>query len=452
MFKHLITLALAFTSLLLSAQSYQINGTISGLADEDVYLMRILGQNRTIVDTACTNQAGSFTFELDQNTPVGLYSIIYGPSQMLEIIYNKENIRFVSTDPSMQSPVQFIESVENLIYYDYLYLKSYNLYKMDLLEPLVQQFPKDDEFYNTLLGEYRKLAEEISDKVSTLTTENPNTIAAHFIKVDSPLFTNPELPADIKKAYKKNHYFDNTDFSDTLLMRSSILTSKIIGYLSLYQKKEQTKEEMENSLLIAVDTILEKALANQQVYEFTIDFLIDGFQAVGFERGLEHLATQNQLEQLCENTERKAELENKMELIKKLAIGKTAPDFTTTGLNGDQITLSAIKAKKTLLIFWASWCPHCDEMLPELKKYYDPQNTAELEIIGVSLDEVKTDVQAALKEGDYNWINIAELKGWDGPVVLEYGIVATPTIFVLDENKNIIGKPANKYELKKMME
>ena len=452
MFKHLITLLLALSGLLLSAQNHEINGTISGLADEEVYLIRILGQNRTTVDTALTNQAGSFTFHLDQNVPVGLYSITYGPAQMLELIYNRENIRFVSSDASMQSPVQFIESIENLIYYDYLYLKGYNLYKMDLLKPLLQQYPKDNEFYKTLLHEYRSLAEEISKRVHTLTTENPNTIAAHFIKVDSPLFTDPELSPELKKTFQKSHYFDNTDFTDTLLIRSNILTSKIIGYLSLYQNKEMTKEQMENSLLVAVDTILNKALANQQVYEFVIDFLIDGFQAVGFERGLEHLAMQNQLEQLCENTERKAELENKMELIKKLAIGKTAPDFTATDLNGKQFTLSTIRAKKTVLIFWASWCPHCIEILPDLKKYYDPVNTGELEIIGISLDELKADVQAAIEEGDYNWINIAELKGWDGPVVVEYGIAATPTIFVLDENKTIIGKPGNKYELKEMLE
>jgi peroxiredoxin len=213
-----------------------------------------------------------------------------------------------------------------------------------------------------------------------------------------------------------------------------------------------TKEEMENGLLVGVDTILDKAMADQQVYEFVIDFLIDGFQAVGFERGLEYVAEKNQLEQFCENTERKAELEDKMELIKKLAIGKTAPDFTTTDLNGKKITLSEIQSKRIVLVFWASWCPHCDEMLPELKKYYDPLNTAELEIIAVSVDKERADVQSAIDAGSYNWINIAELKGWDGPVVLEYGIAATPTIFILDENKKIIGKPGNKFELKKMME
>ena len=450
--KTILTLLFAVMVSLLSAQPHQINGTISGLSGEEVYLMRILGQNRSIVDTAISDQSGSFTFQLEEDFPVGMYSIIYGPAQSLELICNNENIRFISSASSAQLPVQIIESVENLIYYDYLFLKSYHLYKMEMLEPLLQSYPRDDDFYLRILEEYTKLGRQIDERVNTLSSENPNTISSRFILTDSPLFTDPELSPEKRKQFQRSHYFDKTDFSDTLLIRSNILTSKIIGYLSLYQDKEMTKEVLEDNLLIGVDTILDKAMVNQQVYEFVIDFLIDGFTAVGFERGLEYLAEQNQLEQFCENTERKTELAGKMELIKKLAIGKTAPDFTATNLRGKQIKLSAIKAKKTILVFWASWCPHCDEILPELKNYYDPLNTGQLEIIAVSVDKEKTDVQTSINAGNYNWINIAELKGWDGPVVLEYGIAATPTIFILDENKKIIAKPGNKFELKKILE
>ena len=452
MFKTIITVLLVLFSLQLSAQNHEINGTISGLANEDVYLMRILGQKHAIVDTAATDPSGAFTLDLEEGFPVGMYSIVYGSGQPLDLIFNNENIRFVFGGSSAQAPVQIIESIENLIYYDFLFLKGYNLYKMEMLESLLQTYPKDDDFYQTLLQQYQGLGKQIQDRLETLTRENPNTIASHFILVDSPLYVDVEMTADAKKVYQKQHYFDKTDFTDTLLIRSNILTAKVIGYLSLYQEKEMTKEAMENSLLVAVDTILEKAMADQQVYEFVLDFLVDGFQAVGFERGLEYLAEQNQLEQLCENTERKAELAGKIELIKKLAIGKTAPDFTTTDLQGKQIKLSEIQAKKIVLIFWASWCPHCDEILPELKNYYDPLNTGELEIIAISLDEERNDVQTSIDIGSYNWINIAELKGWDGPVVLEYGIAATPSLFILDENKTIIGKPLNKFDLKGFLE
>ena len=241
------------------------------------------------------------------------------------------------------------------------------------------------------------------------------------------------------------------DFLDTILTRSNILTSKIISYMGLYQHPGMTKEEMEDQLLIAVDTVMERAFVDQQIYEFVIDFLINGFEHIGFEKGLKFIADKNMLNEFCVNTERKKELENKIELIKKLAIGEPAPDFKTVDINGDTIHLDDIQAQTTILAFWASWCPHCDETLPKLKKYYDPQNTGKLQIIAVSIDKSEDDLKKAIAENDYNWVNIGELKGWEGPVVQEYGVVATPTFFVLDKDKKIIAKPVRFDELEKYL-
>ena len=107
-----------------------------------------------------------------------------------------------------------------------------------------------------------------------------------------------------------------------MLLKTNILTGKVISYLSLYQDQNMSQEELEAQLIIAVDTILYKAFVDQQVYEFIVGFLIKGFEAIGFEKGLEHIATQNQLAELCVNSDRKKELENKMELIRRLAVGK----------------------------------------------------------------------------------------------------------------------------------
>jgi len=430
---------------------YSINGTITGLQNEDVYLLRITGDNRKIVDTAFTDLTGSFEMSLPKKFPIGLYAIVAGPRQMVELIFNNENIRFVTNGNSPDSQVQIIESVENLVYYDYLTIKGMNLYKLDILDPVVQQYPPDDDFFGKALTKVKKLQNEVSNRTNDLITENPGTLVAHFIRADQPVFANPELDVDKQKQYKKQHYFDNTDFTDTLLMRSNILTSRIVSYLGLYQNNVMSQDQLEDHLLVAVDTVLEKAFVNQEMYEYVMNFLLKGFEAIGFERGLEYLADHNMLSELCVNSERKAKLENKLELIKKLAIGQPAPRFETKDVNGNTVKLDEIKAEKTVLVFWASWCPHCDEILPKLKTLYDNTNHEKLNIVGISIDESKDDLMAAIEEKDLDWINIGELKGWDGPIVEEYGIAATPTLFVLDADKKIIGKPTDMEGLKKLL-
>lgn len=442
-------LLMQFLNLL--SQNYQISGTLPGLVNQNVYLMRILAENRKIIDTAQTDQTGLFVFELKNDSPIGLYAIISGPNQLIELLFNNENIRIVTTGNSPEDQVQIVESIENLIYYDYLYAKGMTLYKTDLLQPLIQKYPEDDPFYKAAVMQYNLLKNNFEDRVNTLIRENPETFAAHLIKADQPMFADPELSQKLQTLYLKNHYFDNTDFNDTLLTRSNILSSKVVGYLSLYQEDNMTKEALESSLLVGLDTVLTKAATNQHTYEYVVDFLINGFQAIGFETGLEYLAAKSRLDQFCVNTERKKELENKIELINKLAVGKPAPNFETIDLKGNMIRLSDIIAEKTVLVFWASWCPHCDEILPFLKEYYDPKNSRQLEIIAVSIDESREDVENTISKNGYNWINIAELQGWNGAIVQEYGISATPSIFVLDNDKNIIGKPSSLDELKKMM-
>jgi len=403
------------------------------------------------VDTASTDQTGSFEFSLGSDFPIGQYAVVTGPKQMIELIFNDENIRFVSTGSSDQDQVQIIESVENMIYYNYLSVKGEVLYNLDLLDPVLQYYPKSDTFYMQTLNEARALQSSLDERVETLIENNPNTLAARFIRVDKPVFADPELSREERKEYLKSHYFTDMDFLDTILIRSNILTSKIISYMGLYQRPDMTKEEMEDQLLIAVDTIMERAFVDQQIYEFVIGFMINGFEHIGFEKGLKFIADKNMLNEFCVNTERKKELENKIELIKKLAIGQPAPDFTTVDIDGDTIHLNDIKAQTTILAFWASWCPHCDEALPQMKKFYDPENTGKLQIIAVSIDKSENDLKKAIAENGYRWINIGELKGWEGPVVQEYGVVATPTFFVLDQDKKIIAKPVRFDELEKYL-
>ncbi|PLX14850.1 MAG: hypothetical protein C0598_00480 [Marinilabiliales bacterium] len=431
---------------------HTINGSINGLKNTKVYLLQVKGQSKSTLDTAFCNNEGSFTFNLNQDLPVGMYTINTGTNQNIELIYNNENIRFVSSGNSAEDNVQIVESIENLIWYDYLYTKGFNQYKMEVIEQLLMSYPPGDKYYEYTENYYQNLQTNISSRSKELITNNPNTLASRYIKVDMPVFAPYGLSENDKQKYLIEHHFDNTDFSDTLLLRSNILSSKVIKYLSLYQSPSYTKQTLEDELIVAIDSVLNYAIVEQKTYEWLVDFLLKGFEAIGFERGLNHIAEQNKLSELCVNTDRKQSLERRMEMIKKLAIGKKSPDFTTKDISGDEINLYNINSEKTILIFWASWCPHCTEVLPVLKEYYERESREKLEVIAVSIDEYESDLMNYLKDNPYEWINIAEFKGWDGPTAVKYDVHATPTIFVLDKDKNIVAKPTNKAGIKKVLD
>lgn len=444
-----MTIVFLIISLSGISQDYKISGTISGLENENVYLMKLMGEKRRLIDTTQTDLTGSFTFNLPESVDPGMLLIIKGPGKAVELVYNHENIQFTTTGFSDEDGIQIVSSIENLIYYDYLGIKGMNLYKIDVINTFLRNYPPNDDFYLDAIKQYNFLKNQLNGRVDELIANNPNTLVVRYLNADRPVIPDPILSPAEQNIFLKQSHFSNIDFSDTMLIRSTFLTSKVVGYLSLFQNDANSQEELEDYMLIGVDSVLLYASVNQQVYEFVVDFLISGFESIGFDKGLEHIANASTLDQFCENTERKLKLENKMELIKKLAIGQPAPDFNSVDIDGNPVNLKDIEAKKTILVFWASWCPHCEQILPVINSYYNKGN--DIEVIAISIDESKDALLESLKETGYSWTNIAELKGWDGDIVLDYGIVATPSVFVLDENKIIIGKPLGKSELKDIL-
>jgi thiol-disulfide isomerase/thioredoxin len=432
------------------SQSYKINGTITGLENENIYLMKLMGEKRSIVDTAQTDNTGAFLFNLQEATEPGMYIVIKGPGKAVELVYNKENIQFIASGFDNDDGIQIISSVENLIYYNYMGIKGMNLYKLDVLKTFLNNYPPNDEFYSEAIKQYNSLKDELNNRVDQLIANNQLTLVSRYIAYDRPIIADPQLSIVEQNKYEKLHFFDNVDFNDTMLIRSTFLTSKVVGYLSLFQNDASSQEELEDFMLMGVDTVLNHASINQKVYEFLADFLIKGFESIGFEKGLLHIANISVLNQFCENTDRKLKLENKIELINKLALGKIAPDFSTEDIDGNKVVLSDITADKTILIFWASWCPHCDEIMPIIKSFYGDKS--KLEVIAISIDESEEELRKRLNEFGYDWINIAELKGWNGDIIEEYGIAATPSVFILDKDKRIVGKPLGKSEVREFLE
>jgi thiol-disulfide isomerase/thioredoxin len=147
------------------------------------------------------------------------------------------------------------------------------------------------------------------------------------------------------------------------------------------------------------------------------------------------------------STQTLQQIHEKLVDLKIVSIGTEAPQIKMTDYNGNPFLLSDISNNYTLLVFWSTYCSHCTEMLPSLKKLYDLRRNNSLEILAVSFDTDKKSWQDFLKNGGYSWINYSDLKGWESDIAATYKIKGTPTFILLDKNKRVIAKPATFEEL-----
>lgn len=67
------------------------------------------------------------------------------------------------------------------------------------------------------------------------------------------------------------------------------------------------------------------------------------------------------------------------------AVGKPAPDFIGTDLDGKPIRLAGFRGKPILLSFWASWCGPCRHEEPSLLKVSQDLAPQGLQLVGVTM-------------------------------------------------------------------
>lgn len=128
-------------------------------------------------------------------------------------------------------------------------------------------------------------------------------------------------------------------------------------------------------------------------------------------------------------------------------VGSVAPDFTAKNPEGKSISLKQSLGKVTIVDFWASWCKPCRVENPNAVALYAKYHSKGLNILSVSLDKEASAWKDAIAKDNLTWNHVSNLKEFEDPIALQYGINAIPTIFVLDAKGLIIAKDIRGEEL-----
>ncbi len=115
-----------------------------------------------------------------------------------------------------------------------------------------------------------------------------------------------------------------------------------------------------------------------------------------------------------------------------VTIGETAPNFTLTTFNGEQISLEDLKGKVVVLNFWASWCKPCEEEAAELEtawRIYQPGG--EVVFLGVDYVDTETEALVYLEKFDVTYPNGPDLRT---QISQAFRIRGVPETYILDQD------------------
>lgn len=428
-------------------QDYQVKFTSRLAARKMIYLGSFYGERINPIDSALADDKGFVKFSLGSRRAPGMFRLALNQQMFTDFIFNHEDVEIRIDQDDIEDGIKIVSSSENKLYYSFLKEDRNLKKKISLLLPLLDEYPRNDPFYQKILKQAQEIQDDYQTNVANILKNYPASFAARLIGIRVQRPVNFKFSAAERKSELKLRYFEGLNFSDSSLLRSTAYPSKLIEYLGLYANPEFSQPQLEKEFTKAIDMIFSKVQMSKAIYDYSLSYLVGGFEKFKFENVLVHIQEKYLSGLLCDEDKTQKDLAFRLEAFKKMAIGKQVPDMILKMPDGSLSSIDNLKSEYCLIVFWAAWCPHCIKMLPELDKISSLAPAGKIQIIAVSLDT--TDIKLNEITGGFkgSLISQCDFKGWNSPWVKDYNVYATPTMFLVDRNRVIVAKPITLYDL-----
>jgi len=114
------------------------------------------------------------------------------------------------------------------------------------------------------------------------------------------------------------------------------------------------------------------------------------------------------------------------------------PAWELHNLDGETVSNEDFAGEVMLVDFWATWCPPCRAMIPNLIELQEDYADKGFTVVGISLDQEGSEKVAAFKE-EYG-VNYPMLMGDSAVTEAFGGIQFLPTSFLIDGQGRILAR------------
>ena len=117
-----------------------------------------------------------------------------------------------------------------------------------------------------------------------------------------------------------------------------------------------------------------------------------------------------------------------------IPVGERAPSFTAEAVGGGSVSVGEGAAPATMLVFFATWCPHCQNEAPILSELESQYKDLRLVMVGIDGEDDPQKVGQFVERYDIESPAVYKPSLGD-----EYGVSGYPTTYVLDRSNEVIG-------------
>ena len=454
-----------------SAQSYSVTLHAPGYKSGIAYLTYHMGKNLNVEDSAAVNNKGIAIFEGKRKLPGGIYAMVLpGKNKLVDFFIDKEQVINITIDTTdLLNKTVVTGSKENIAFQQY---QQYMAVKGKVWEAERTAYNQSTTKADSTLHEnnYSKLNKELNDYRENVIKTQPNSMMATVLSAmkEPPLLhSNPATHQDSldNYYYYKSHYWDGITFMDERIIRSPFFLPKFEKYYRdiIIQHPDSIIKDADYQLLLARSC--------PEMYKFLLNWLTDEYispKYMGQDAVFVHLFEKYHSKGLTSwlNEKQNETISRRAYMLMANLIGAKAADLEMLDTAGKVSPLYNVVADYTIVCFWDPNCGHCKEEVPKLDSIYHASwKQHGVKMYGVLSGDAKEDLKPVwtkyIREHNLGeWINVYQTKEMEAAASASqkpsyrqlYDVTMTPTLFLLDKEKRIIGKKLTWQQLDDLMQ
>ena len=453
------------------AQGYQVTLKARQFNSGIAYLTYWMGSNLNIADSAAVNNTGTAIFKGPEKLPGGIYVIVFpGKQSRIEFLIDKQQLITIVTDTSdLVNKTVISGSSENILYEQYQKFVSAKgkqlqferkAYMASITKADSALHEKNYNVYNKQLNDYRE----------TVIKNQPSSMLAALLLA----MKDPKIPAAIPITHKdsvdnynyyKDHYWDGINFMDDRIIRTPFFIKKLERYYREVIPKDP------DSIIKDADYKLLLARSSPEMFKYLLNWLTDEYlnpKYMGQDAVFVHLFEKYHSKGISKwlNQKQMEAISRRAYMVMSNLIGEKGANLEMVDSTGKPSSLYSVTADYTVMCFWDPNCGHCKIELPRLDSIYQ----ASWKNHGVKIYAVLTPDDKSFKKSEWvnytiankltDWIHVyqtPEMEVADNKAQLPnfrqlYDITITPTLYLLDKEKRIIGKKLTWEQLNELLE